>query len=112
MNGTSREPIYWSEEMFRLFGTDPKEGLPTRDQVWQRIHPQDHDKVGEASDRAFLEKVDSDVEYRIVLPDGTVKFVHTLAHPVLSANGEIAEVVATMVDITERKRAEEALRES
>ncbi|MGO8731773.1 MAG: PAS domain S-box protein, partial [Terriglobia bacterium] len=112
MNGTSREPIYWSEEMFRLFGTDPKEGLLKRDQVWQRIHPEDHDKVKEASDRAFLEKVDSEVEYRIVLPDGTVKLVHTQAHPVLSANGDVAEVVATMVDITEHKRAEEALRRS
>ena len=110
MNGTSREPIYWSEGMFRLFGTDPKEGLLRRDQVWQRIHPEDHDKVQAASDRVFLEKVDSEVEYRIVLPDGTVKLVHTQAHPVLSANGEVAEVVATIVDITERERAEEALR--
>jgi len=110
MNGTSREPIYWSEEMFRLFGTDPKEGLLRRDQVWQRIHPEDDDKVKEASDRVFLGKVDSEVEYRIVLPDGPVKPVHTQAHPVLSADGEVMEVVATMVDITERKRAEEALR--
>jgi PAS domain S-box-containing protein len=112
MKGTSREPIYWSEEMFRLFGTDPEEGLLKRDQVWQRIPPEDHDKVKEASDRVFLEKVDSEVEYRIVLPDGTVKLVHTQAHPVLSANGEVAEVVATMLDITERRRAEEALRRS
>ena len=110
MNGTSREPIYWSEEMFRLFGIDPKKGLATRDQVWQRLHPEDHDKVKEASDRVFLEKVDSEVEYRIVVPEGTVKVVHILAHPVLGANGEVAEVVATMGDITERKRAEEALR--
>jgi PAS domain S-box-containing protein len=110
MNGTSRELIYWSEEILRLFGTDRKEGLLTRDQRWERIHPEDHDKVKEASDRVFLEKVDSEVEYRIILSDGTVKFVHTQAHPVLSASGEVAEVVATMVDITERKRAEEALR--
>jgi len=110
MNGTSRELIYWSEEILRLFGTDRKEGLLTRDQRWERIHPEDHDKVKEASDRVFLEKVDSEVEYRIVLPDGAVKLVHTQAHPVLSASGEVAEVVATMVDITERKRAEEALR--
>ena len=111
MNGTSREPTYYSAEMFRLFGFDPKEGLPTREQVWQRIHPEDRDKVKEGSDRTFLEKVASDFEYRIVLSDGTVRHVHTIGHPVLGANGEVVEAAATMVDITERKRAEERLRQ-
>ena len=55
----------------------------------------------------FVEKVDCDVEFRIVKPDGTVKHIHGMAHPVLSPNGELVEVVGTMVDITERKRAEE-----
>jgi len=54
----------------------------------------------------FLQKLDSDLEYRIVLPDGTVKYIHGLAHPVLSSNRELVEVVGTVVDITERKRAE------
>ena len=109
IDGTTHEAQYWSEEMFRIFGFDPQQGFPKRDQWLQRIHPEDRDKVKrQASDRMFLQKVDSDVEYRIVLPDGTVKHIHGLAHPVLSPNGELVQVVGTMVDITERKHAEEA----
>jgi len=66
--------------------------------------------AGQRSD--VLQKVDSDTEYRIVLPDGTVKHIRGLAHPVLSPDGELVEVVGTVVDITERKDAEEALRRS
>jgi PAS domain S-box-containing protein len=106
-HGTTHEAEYWSEEMFRIFGFDPQQGLPMRDQWLQRIHPEDRDRVKrEASDRMFVQKVDSDVEYRIVLSDGRVKHIHGLAHPVFSSNRELVEVVGTAVDITERKRAE------
>ena len=106
-HATSHEALYWSEEMFRVFGFDPQQGLPMRDQWLQRIHPEDRDRVKrQASDRMFLQKLDSDLEYRIVLPDGTVKHIHGLAHPVFNSNRELVEVVGTVVDITERKRAE------
>ncbi len=106
------KPLYWSEELFRIFGFDPDHGLPTLDQLLQRIHPEDRDKFWKAFQKAIHEKVDSDVEFRIVLPDGTVKHAYRLDHPVLNANGELVEVLGTTVDITERKRAEEALRRS
>jgi PAS domain S-box-containing protein len=112
-DGTTHSALYWSEEMFRIFGFDPKQGLPMRDQWLQRMHPEDRDRVKrQASDRMFLEKADSDVEFRIVLPDGTIKHIHGLAHPVLSLNGELVEVVGTAIDVTERKRAEEKIQQS
>jgi PAS domain S-box-containing protein len=98
--------------MFRLFGFDRQQGLPMWDQLVQRIHPEDRDKFRKAGDRTFLEKVDCDVEFRIVKPDGTVKHIHGIGHPVLSTNGELVQVVGTMVDITEPRRAAEALRQS
>jgi PAS domain S-box-containing protein len=110
IDGTSREILYWSEEMFRLFAFDPQQGLPTWDQWVQRIHPEDRDKFRMAGDRTFLEKAHCDVEFRIVTPDGTVKQIHGIGHPVLSGNGELVQVVGTMVDVTERRRGEESLR--
>jgi len=108
IDGTSREILYWSEEMFRLFGFDPQHGLPIWDQWLERIHAEDRDKFRMAGDRTFLEKVHCDVEFRTVQPDGTVNHIHGTGHPVLSPSGELVQVVGTMVDVTERKRAEEA----
>ncbi|MGA7632377.1 MAG: PAS domain-containing protein [Terriglobales bacterium] len=108
VDGTSRDFLYWSEEMFRLFAFDQQHGLPRFDQWVQRIHPEDRDKFRMASEKTFLKKVDCDVEFRIVKPDGTVKHIHGIGHPVLSASGELIQVVGTMVDVTEHKRAEEA----
>ena len=112
IDGTSRETLYWSEEMFRLFGFDSQQGLPMWDHWLQRIHAEDREKVKLSGDRTFLEKVDCDVEFRIVKPDGEVRQIHGIGHPVLSPDGELVQVVGTMVDITERRHGEEALRRS
>src|SRR5271165_4039582 len=104
--------VYSSEEYIRISGFDPQQGLPAKDHPLQQIHRDDLDKFWQAFQKLIDEKVDSEGEYRIVLPDGTVKYVHAIRHPVLNANGELVEIVGTTVDITERKRAEEELRES
>ncbi len=98
---------HWSEESFRIWGFDPQQGLPNSDITLQRIHPEDRERILECSRKGILERRDYVIEGRIVLPDGTVKHIHSSAHPVLSPSGELLEVVGTHVDITERKRAEE-----
>ena len=108
----SQMVLYCSEEMFRIFGLDAQEHLPTRKAFLQRVHPEDRNRVDESFARVVNERVDSFDEYRIVLPDGTVKHVNSSGHPVLDGNGELIEFIGTATDVTERKRAEQALRES
>jgi PAS domain S-box-containing protein len=103
--------IYWSEEMFRIYGFDPKEGLPTRQAVFQRALPVDLNGLERSFQQSLREKVDNSQEYRFALPDGTVKHVYITRHLVLNEAGEFATMVGTSVDITERKRAEQELRE-
>jgi PAS domain S-box-containing protein len=91
---------------------DPQEGVPTREAFWQRIHPDDRDRVYEDLLTAARKKRDYVVEYRIVWPDGTVKYHQAIGHPMLDATGEIVAYLGTGVDITKRKHVERALRDS
>jgi PAS domain S-box-containing protein len=104
--------FYGSEEIYRIWGFDPAQGVPSRKAVLQRIHPEDRDRLNAEVERALGEKKRYSTAYRIVLPDGTVKHLESIGQPVFSTNGELVEVVATQIDVTERKRAEEGLRES
>ena len=103
-DGSRREILYWSEEDFRIWNFDPQQGPPTRDMVLRRIHPDDRDNVLEYVDKAFQERREYFAEFRIVLSDGTVRHIQAVGHPVLSASGEVVEVVGTHVDVTERRR--------
>src|SRR6267154_160552 len=102
--------LYCSEEMFRIFGLDPRESLPSRDNFRQQIHPEDRDWVKKRFEEALRERVDTFAEYRVLLPGGTVRHINASGHPVLNEDGELIEFVGTAVDVTERKRLEERLR--
>jgi PAS domain S-box-containing protein len=104
--------LYWSEEMYRITGFDPHDGLPNREAVWQRIHSDDRNRLRAEVELAKNGKGGFSSEFRIVLPDGTVKYIESIREPVFSTKGEPVEMVATHVDVTERKRAEDALRRS
>jgi PAS domain S-box-containing protein len=112
LNPAIRKILYWSEECYRIWGFDPVQGLPDREIVLQRIHPDDRGRVLDEAQEARRQKRDHTIEFRIVLPDGTVKYLEAIGQHLFSAHGELVEVVGTNVDVTERKRAEEALRES
>ncbi|MBP1093766.1 PAS domain-containing protein [Bradyrhizobium diazoefficiens] len=104
--------LYWSEETYRIFGFDPRDGIPCQEAVWQRIHPDDRSRVRAEVEQAQNGKGGFSSEFRIVLPDGTVKYLESIRQPVFSTNGELIEVIATQIDVTERKLAVEALRKS
>jgi PAS domain S-box-containing protein len=104
--------LYCSEEMFRIFGLDPLESLPSRENFRQQIHPEDRDWVKKRFEESLRERVDTFAEYRVLLPDGTVRHINASGHPVLNEDGELIEFVGTAVDVTERKRAEAALQDT
>jgi PAS domain S-box-containing protein len=99
--------VYWSEESYRIWGFDPLQGLPDRETVLQRIHPDDRERVNIEVDEALRERRDFSLEFRIVPPDGKVKYIESTGRPLLSTVGELVEMVATHVDVTERKLAQE-----
>ncbi len=102
---SAKGPVYWSEESYRLWGLDPLQGLPDLDTVLQRIHPDDRDRVRKQVFEALQQRGKYEIEFRTVLPEGTVKHLESVGHSVLSATGEL-EMVATHIDVTERKRAQ------
>jgi len=103
---------YWSEECYRVLGFDPRDGLPRFEQLLQRVHRDDQTRMSERVQRMSREKVEVETDYRIVHPDGGVRNIHSTSHPVLGPSGELIEFMGTVIDITERKSAEEALRAS
>jgi PAS domain S-box-containing protein len=107
-----RNAVHLSDEWYRVYGFDAEDGIPTLEQRLQRIHPEDRVKWQEAIDRAVREKSEYDVEFRTLLPNAAVRYVHTVGHPVLDACGDLLQFVGSSTDITERKHAEEARREA
>ncbi len=103
---------YWSEECYRVLSFDPHDGLPRFEDFFQRIHPDDQPGFRKLIETAIREKAEWQADYRIVHPDGPVRDIHALGHPVLSTSGDLVEFVGTVIDVTERKRAEEERRRS
>src|ERR1700716_1867927 len=106
------DAVHLSEEWYRIHGFDPENGPPAFEERRQRTHPEDQAKWQGAIDRAIAEKSEYEVEFRILLPDGSVKHIDTVGHPVLNASGDLAQFVGSSTDITQRKLAEEALRQA
>ena len=98
---------YWSDETFRIFERSYAVGLLDQKGLLRLIHADDRHAYCTAVGDALRSKADFSVHFRIVLPNGTVKHLHKIGHPILDQAGAIAEWVGTLVDITERQKADE-----
>jgi formate hydrogenlyase transcriptional activator len=111
-NPTTGENRYWSDECFRLMGFDPAGGMPPFDTVAQRFHPDDQPIFAEKLERARRERAEFEVDYKIIHPGGEIRDIHGVGHPVLGPSGDLVEFVGSVIDVTERKKAEDNIRQS
>jgi len=102
--------IRWSEEAFRIFEYDPN-SVPTIDMVIARTHPDDRGFVGRLIERVTRNRDNWEVEHRLLMPEGSVKYVHVVAHPLGNALGQL-EYVGALMDVTAEKRSQEALHQA
>ncbi|WP_338830708.1 PAS domain S-box protein [Bradyrhizobium sp. 27S5] len=102
--------VFWSKENFRIFQLDPQTA-PGPELVVERTHPDDKASVQEIIDRAMRDPRDFEHEYRLLLPDGSVKHIHARVRATRTATGDI-EFVGAATDITAARQVEQQLRRS
>jgi PAS domain S-box-containing protein len=104
--------IRWSDETYCIFGLEPEESIVAFDRFQKLIHPEDREMVMQAVTKALKGGPRYDAEYRIIRPDGELRFVHSQGDVVRDESGQPRRMFGTAQDITERKHAEEALRKA
>jgi PAS domain S-box-containing protein len=107
-----REFVYRSQEVYNLFGIDPKDDGMSPEPFHHRIIPEDRDRVLEMARQAVREKRDLEVDFRIALPDGSIRYVHSVGHPFMGGDGDVEQLVGTHVDVTEQYLANERLQKA
>src|SRR5882724_10773498 len=106
----STKRVFWSDEAARIYGYPPGTE-PTPELILRRSHPDDVSLVKDALERAAQGESHFDYEHRLLMPDGSIRHLHDLAHRVADEAGH-DEVVGAIMDVTERTVAEEAIRRS
>ena len=107
LDGVTGEVIHSSDEHSRLYGFDPGQGVPSFEEFRQRVHPEDRARWTEALKRGISQAASVEGEFRVVPPGGPLKHLRAILHPVFTASGELDELMGTVVDVTERRRAQE-----
>jgi PAS domain S-box-containing protein len=106
--------LFWSREIFSIYDFEYQGTGPTWPQFLERVHPEDRPHIEESArkEASGKEWLDSQNNFRIILPNGTIKHLHSVAHSVRDDSGEITEVVGTVMDVTEQWKARTELEEA
>jgi PAS domain S-box-containing protein len=116
--------LFWSAETFRIFGLEPGQETPSHplfhELLWSAdysaaestVPPEDRSALQKRVARAVAERSGFEADHRVIRPDGSVRDIHAVGHPVFDESGELLEFVGVLMDVTERRRAEESLRKS
>ena len=107
----SEPHAFWSAELYRIYGLSPETYTPTYEAYLTKVHPEDRQRVIDATNRVFHEHVRYSHDERIFRPDGSMRYLHTWAHPILDEDGKLRRLVGVCQDITERKEAEAQVQE-
>jgi PAS domain S-box-containing protein len=102
---------HWSDELYRIYGLTRETYTPSYEAYLQMVHPDDRQRVIDATNRVFHEHVPYSHDERIFRPDGSMRYLHTWAHPVLGPDGALIRLVGVCQDITDQKRAEAEVKE-
>ena len=102
--------LWWSEEIYRIFGLTPQEFGATYDAFLNSVHPDDREFVKKSVNDALYEKMPYSIDHRIVLPDGSERIVHEQAEVIFDSAGKAIQMNGTVQNATERKRAEEEIK--
>lgn len=104
--------ITWSEEKFRILGLDPTQPEPQYAELIEKIYPDDRELFQQATSQALIFGTGYELDYRVVRPDGQVRYIEGRGEAVVNEQGQVIRLFGTALDITARKRVEEALQES
>jgi PAS domain S-box-containing protein len=107
-----KEFVYLSDELHRLLGVERGKQIDLVQTYRDRIVPEDKPNVLDATRQAIRNKTDFDINFRIKLPDGTRRHVHSVGHPVLDDEGDLIQLVGTNMDVTEQYEANERLQKA
>ncbi|MDO8319851.1 sensor domain-containing diguanylate cyclase [Rhodoferax sp.] len=108
----TNDTLSWSDEIYRIFGLAPQQFDATYEAFLNAVHPEDRQLVDDNVREALARQHRYSIEHRILQPDGTLRHVHEQAEVIRGKDGQAISMLGTVLDITGRKQAEQALHDS
>ncbi|OIO71064.1 MAG: hypothetical protein COW19_00360 [Zetaproteobacteria bacterium CG12_big_fil_rev_8_21_14_0_65_55_1124] len=108
----TNDTLSWSDEIYRIFGLEPQQFDANYEAFLSAVHPEDRQLLEDSLREALARQPTYSIEHRILQPDGTLRHVHEQAEVIRGKDGQPISMLGTVLDITERKQAEQALHDS